>query len=90
MIKRVAILLTMACLLMAPQTVHARSYGFLREAIREYTANPNTETENKLHAAQRKALVIDASIWSIPILLGLYVIVRIKTGRKPKKTVDRI
>jgi hypothetical protein len=81
MMKRIAILLTMACLLMYPQKGQARSYGFMIEAIREYNANPNAETEGRLHAARRKATAIDASIWVVPVMLGLYVFIRIKTGK---------
>jgi len=79
-IRQVTILLAAVGLLMAPQPVHARSYIFLREAIREYSSNPNPETEVRLHTAQRKAMVIDASVWAIPVLLVIYVFVRVKTG----------
>jgi hypothetical protein len=78
---RIAILLTVVCLVIAPDAVQARTYGFVREAIREYNANPNPETEVRLHAARRKATVIDVSFWAVPLLLGIYVVVRITSER---------
>ena len=86
--KRITILVTLICLLAAPLVTHARSYGFLRESIKEYHANPNPETEARLHIAQRKAIAIDIGIWVIPIILGIYIVVQIKTGRnRTKRTI---
>ena len=69
--------------------VHARSYGFLVEAIKEYQNNPNIETEAKLDAAQSKANTIDTVFLMTPIALGVYVFLRILLGTK-KHTPKRI
>jgi hypothetical protein len=84
--RQITILLIAIGLLTAPNVVHARSYSFLVHAIREYNANPSAETEGRLHAAQRKASAIDVGIWAVPVLLGLYVVVRIKTGRSKRES----
>jgi hypothetical protein len=85
---RITMFLAVVCLVMVPYAVHARTYSFVREAIREYDANPNPETEARLHAAQRKAHIMDVSFWAVPLLLATYVVVRITIGRKTNESTQ--
>ena len=76
--------------LVVTPNAQATSYGFMREALREYRENPTEENKEKVEIARRKVKIIGIGTYGVPIaLVGLYVLIRLKM-RKKKESNKRM